>query len=72
MREKIDKAAYRKLYSRRMQRIEPCFSDIENRQGMARFTLRGKKKVVILLKFGFFCNLVMLVHVVFAALFRVT
>jgi hypothetical protein len=47
MRENIDKPKYKKLYSRRMQIIEPCFSDIEYRKGMDRFTLRGKKKVDI-------------------------
>jgi hypothetical protein len=47
MRENIDKPKYKRLYSRRMQIIEPCFSGIEYCKGMDRFTLRGKKKVDI-------------------------
>jgi hypothetical protein len=47
MREKIDKPVYRELYSRRMQIIEPVYSDITYYKGMNRFTLRGKKKVNI-------------------------
>jgi hypothetical protein len=47
MREKIDDPAYRELYSRRMQIIEPVFSNITYCKGMDRFTLRTKKKVNI-------------------------
>jgi len=47
MRKKIDNPVYRELYSRRMQIIEPVFSDITYCKGMNRFTLRGKKKVDI-------------------------
>jgi hypothetical protein len=47
MREKIDDPVYRTLYGRRMQIIEPCFSDITYCKGMNRFTLRGKTKVNI-------------------------
>jgi hypothetical protein len=47
MREKIDNPAYRELYSRRQQIIEPVFSDIEYCKGMGRFTLRGREKVDI-------------------------
>jgi len=47
MREKIDNPAYRELYSRRMQIIEPVYSDITYCKGMNRFTLRTKKKVNI-------------------------
>jgi hypothetical protein len=47
MRKKIDDPVYRKLYGRRMQIIEPCFSDITYCKGMDRFTLRGKTKVNI-------------------------
>jgi transposase len=47
MREKIDDPAYRELYSRRMQIIEPPFSNITYCKGMSRFTLRGEKKVDI-------------------------
>ena len=47
MREKIDDPAYRELYSRRMQIIEPVFSNITYCKGMDRFTLRTKKKVTI-------------------------
>jgi len=45
MREKIDDPAYRELYSRRMQIIEPVFSNITYSKGMDRFTLRTKEKV---------------------------
>jgi transposase len=47
MREKIDNPAYRELYSRRQQIIEPVFSDIEYCKGMDRFTMRGREKVDI-------------------------
>ena len=47
MRKKIDDPVYRELYSRRMQIIEPVFSDITYCKGMNRFTLRGEKKVDI-------------------------
>jgi len=45
MKEKIDNPAYRELYSRRQQIIEPTFSDITYCKGMDRFTLRGTEKV---------------------------
>jgi transposase len=45
MREKIDTPKYKKMYSRRMQIIEPVFADITYCKGMDRFTLRGQKKV---------------------------
>jgi len=47
MREKIDRPKYRKIYSRRMQIIEPVFSDITYCKGITRFTLRSQKKVMI-------------------------
>lgn len=47
MRDKIDNPAYRELYSRRQQIIEPAFSDIAYCKGMDRFTLRGTEKVDI-------------------------
>ena len=47
MRKKIDDPAYRELYSRRMQIIEPVFSNITYCKGMDRFTLRTQKKVNI-------------------------
>jgi transposase len=47
MRKKIDDPAYRELYSRRMQIIEPAFSNIAYCKGMNRFTLRSKNKVNI-------------------------
>ena len=47
MRDKIDNLAYREIYSRRMQIIEPVFSDITYCKGMNRFTLRTEKKVNI-------------------------
>ena len=45
MRAKIDDPAYRELYSRRMQIIEPVFANIRVCKGMDRFTYRGQKKV---------------------------
>jgi len=47
MREKIDTPKYKKLYSRRLQIIEPVFADITYCKGITRFTLRGQKKVSI-------------------------
>jgi len=47
MREKIDKPKYRKIYSRRMQIIEPVFADITYCKGITRFTLRSRRKVNI-------------------------
>ena len=47
MREKIDNPCYRELYSRRMQIIEPVFSNMVYCKGMDRFTLRTKTKVNI-------------------------
>jgi len=47
MRKKIDDAAYRELYSRRMQIIEPVFSNMTYNKGMNRFTLRMQIKVNI-------------------------
>jgi hypothetical protein len=47
MRKKIDDPAYRELYSRRMQIIEPVFADITYCKGMNRFSLRSKIKVNI-------------------------
>jgi hypothetical protein len=47
MRVKIDESAYRALYGRRMQIIEPCFSDVAYSKGMNRFSLRSKIKVNI-------------------------
>jgi hypothetical protein len=56
MREKIDNPAYRELYPRRMQIIEPVFSNIAYCKGMNRFTLRTAKKVNIQ------CQLYCIVH----------
>ena len=47
MRNKIDDAVYRELYSRRMQIIEPVFSNMIYNKGMNRFTLRTQIKVNI-------------------------
>jgi hypothetical protein len=47
MREKIDEPVNRELYSRRMQIIEPVFSNITYCKGMDRFMLRTQKKVNI-------------------------
>jgi len=47
MRDKIDNPAYREIYSRRMQIIEPVFANMTYCKGMNRFTLRTQKKVNI-------------------------
>ena len=47
MRQKIDDPAYRELYSRRMQIIEPVFANMTYCKGMDNFTLRTEKKVNI-------------------------
>jgi hypothetical protein len=47
MRDKIDNPAYRELYSRRMQIIEPVFANMAYCKGMDKFTLRTKRKVNI-------------------------
>lgn len=45
MREAIDSARGRALYSRRIATVEPVFANIRHHKGMRRFTLRGKAKV---------------------------
>jgi transposase len=45
MRKKIDDPVYRELYSRRMQIIEPVFSNMVYCKGMNRFTVRTLEKV---------------------------
>jgi hypothetical protein len=47
MREKIDKPKYKRIYSRRMQIVEPVFADITYCKGITRFTLRGRGKAAI-------------------------
>jgi len=47
MREKIDTPKYKRIYSRRLQIIEPVFADITYCKGITRFTLRGRLKVSI-------------------------
>ncbi|WP_081468673.1 transposase [Treponema primitia] len=47
MRKKIDDPAWREIYSRRMQIIEPVFADITYCKDMDQFTLRTKTKVNI-------------------------
>ncbi|MDR2922130.1 MAG: transposase [Treponema sp.] len=47
MKKKIDNPVYREIYSRRMQIIEPVYSDITYCKRMHRFTLRTKEKVGI-------------------------
>ncbi|MDR1202513.1 MAG: transposase, partial [Tannerellaceae bacterium] len=42
MRNKIDQIKYRAWYGRRMQIIEPYFSDMTYCKGMSRFSLRTK------------------------------
>ena len=45
MKHKIDDPAYKELYSRRQQIIEPVFANMVYCKGMDRFTFRGKAKV---------------------------
>ena len=45
MKKKIDDPAYREIYSRRQQIIEPVFADITYCKKMSRFTLRSEIKV---------------------------
>ncbi len=45
MRDKIDSAAGRFLYSLRMGIVEPVFGNIRSNLGLDRFTLRGETKV---------------------------
>ncbi|GHT93722.1 IS1182 family transposase ISMac2 [Spirochaetia bacterium] len=45
MKEKLNREEYRERYSRRLQIIEPVFSDIGYCKGLNRFMLRGKGKV---------------------------
>jgi transposase len=47
MREKIDSAAGKLLYGRRMATVEPVFADIRSSLGLDRFNLRSKRKVNI-------------------------
>jgi len=45
MREKIDSAAGKLIYGRRMATVEPVFANVRSCLGLDRFSLRGKKKV---------------------------
>ena len=45
MRNAIDSARGRALYSRRIATVEPVFANIRHHKRMSRFTLRGKTKV---------------------------
>jgi hypothetical protein len=47
MREKIDTARGRQLYSRRLGIVEPVFGNVAAQKGMNRSTLRGERKVNI-------------------------
>ena len=47
MKKKIDSAAGRNIYSKRMGIIEPVFGNIKNNLGLNKFTLRGKPKINI-------------------------
>ena len=44
MKQKIDSAAGRRIYSRRMWTIEPVFGNITSNKGLNRLSLRGEKK----------------------------
>jgi transposase len=45
MREAIDSAHGRRLYSQRIATVEPVFANIRHHKRMSRFTLRGQSKV---------------------------
>jgi len=45
MKEKIDSASGRHIYSQRLGTVEPVFGHITEAIGIKRFSLRGKKKV---------------------------
>ena len=45
MKHKIDSAMGRALYSMRLAVAEPVFANIRSTLGLARFTLRGRRKV---------------------------
>jgi len=47
MRNKIDSAYGKYIYSKRMQIIEPVFANIRSSKGLGRFSFRGKIKVDI-------------------------
>ena len=47
MREKIDTAEGRQIYSQRLGIVEPVFANMAAQKGMNRSTLRGRKKVNI-------------------------
>jgi len=47
MRDKIDSAYGKYIYSKRMQIIEPVFGNIRHNKGLRRFSFRGKTKVDI-------------------------
>jgi transposase len=47
MREAIDSAEGRRLYSRRIAVVEPVFANIRHHKGMRRFTLRSRAKAKI-------------------------
>jgi transposase len=45
MKQRIDSAAGRALYGRRIATVEPVFGNLRNNKGLDRFTLRGRPKV---------------------------
>ena len=45
MRQAIDSAPGRRLYSQRIATVEPVFANIRHHKRMSRFTLRGTAKV---------------------------
>ena len=45
MKQAIDSARGRSIYSRRIATVEPVFANIRHNKGLDRFTLRGKEKV---------------------------
>ena len=47
MKDKVDSAEGRTIYSERMRIVEPVFGNIRYAKGLDRFTLRGKIKVNI-------------------------
>jgi hypothetical protein len=45
MKQKIDSAMGRHIYSQRLGTVEPVFGNITSSIGFKRFSLRGKQKV---------------------------
>ena len=45
MKQRVDSAAGKHIYSQRMSVVEPVFANIGTNKGLTRFSLRGRRKV---------------------------